>query len=126
MTTYSSILSWKIPWTEERGRLQSTGSQRVVHDWVTEHRAELWRGLATELPAEMEIKGCTFERDNWEKLDKCNEANKRNTWALETVARFSKMRRLRKIQNLERHNEFHFDHVDFHVPAGHEVIMSSN
>ena len=29
MTTYSSILAWRIPWTEELGRLQSTGSQRV-------------------------------------------------------------------------------------------------
>ena len=26
---------WKVPWTEEPGRLQSTGSQRVGHDWVT-------------------------------------------------------------------------------------------
>ena len=32
MTTHSSILAWKILWTEEPGRLQSTGSQRVVHD----------------------------------------------------------------------------------------------
>ena len=30
--THSSILAWKIPWIEERGRLQSTGSQRVGHD----------------------------------------------------------------------------------------------
>ena len=33
--THSSILAWKIPWTEEPGRLQSTGSQRVRHDWAT-------------------------------------------------------------------------------------------
>ena len=32
MATHSSILAWKIPWTEKRGRLQSTGSQRVRHD----------------------------------------------------------------------------------------------
>ena len=32
MATHSSILAWKIPWTEEPGGLQSTGSQRVVHD----------------------------------------------------------------------------------------------
>ena len=37
MATYSSILAWEIPWTEETGRLQSTGVQRVRHDWVTEH-----------------------------------------------------------------------------------------
>ena len=31
MATHSSILAWKIPWMEELGRLQSTGSQRVGH-----------------------------------------------------------------------------------------------
>ena len=32
MATHSSILAWRIPWTEEPGRLQSLGSQRVGHD----------------------------------------------------------------------------------------------
>ena len=32
MATHSSILAWKIPWTEEPGRLWSMGSQRVGHD----------------------------------------------------------------------------------------------
>ena len=32
MATHSSTLAWKIPWTEEPGRLQSTWSQRVGHD----------------------------------------------------------------------------------------------
>ena len=31
MATHSSILAWRIPWTEESGRLQSKGSQRVEH-----------------------------------------------------------------------------------------------
>ena len=35
MGTHSSILAWEIPWTEEPGRLQSMGSQRVGHDLVT-------------------------------------------------------------------------------------------
>ena len=35
MVTHSSILAWKIPRTEEPGRLQSMGSQRVRHDWAT-------------------------------------------------------------------------------------------
>ena len=35
--THSSILAWNIPWTEEPGRLQFTGSQRVGHNWATEH-----------------------------------------------------------------------------------------
>ena len=32
MAPHSSTLAWKIPWTEELGRLQSMGSQRVGHD----------------------------------------------------------------------------------------------
>ena len=32
MATLSNIIAWKIPWTEEPGGLQSTGSQRVRHD----------------------------------------------------------------------------------------------
>ena len=35
MATHSSILAWRIPWTEELFGLQSMGSQRVGHDWVT-------------------------------------------------------------------------------------------
>ena len=53
MATHSSILAWKIPWTEESGRLQSMGRQRVGHDWATSlhfnlntkylKKAEHWR-----------------------------------------------------------------------------------
>ena len=32
MATHSSSLAWVIPWTEELGRLQSMGSQRIKHD----------------------------------------------------------------------------------------------
>ena len=35
MATHSSILAWRIPWTEEPGGLQSVESQRVRHDWAT-------------------------------------------------------------------------------------------
>ena len=35
MTTHSSILVWRISWTEDPGRLQSMGSQRDGHDWAT-------------------------------------------------------------------------------------------
>ena len=35
MTPHSSTVAWKIPWTEEPGRLQSMGSLRVGHDWAT-------------------------------------------------------------------------------------------
>ena len=48
MTTHSSILVWKIPWTEEPGGLQSKGLQRVRYDWATKHprlrrKAAHWR-----------------------------------------------------------------------------------
>ena len=48
METHSSILSWKISWMEEPGRLQFMGSQRVGHDWATNtftsrlHIVETW------------------------------------------------------------------------------------
>ena len=35
MATHSSILSWRIPWMKEPGRLQFIGLQRVRHDWAT-------------------------------------------------------------------------------------------
>ena len=35
MATYSNILSWRIPWTEEPGRIQFMGLQRVRHDRAT-------------------------------------------------------------------------------------------
>ena len=37
MATHSSILSWRIPWTEEPGRLQSMGSKRVRHNGATKY-----------------------------------------------------------------------------------------
>ena len=37
VATHSSILAWRIPWTEEPGGLQSMGLQSVRHDWVTKH-----------------------------------------------------------------------------------------
>ena len=40
MATHSSILAWRIPWMEELGRLQSTGSQRVRHDLAIKHHQQ--------------------------------------------------------------------------------------
>ena len=48
MATHSSILAWKIPWTEEPSGLQSMGSQRVGYDWATEH---VYRGKKTRNPS---------------------------------------------------------------------------
>ena len=41
MVTHSSILAWRIPWTEEPGGLQSMGSQRVGHGWACMHAHSL-------------------------------------------------------------------------------------
>ena len=52
MATHSSILAWRIPWTEEPGRLQSTGSQRVGDDWATSLSLSSSGGLVVkDLPA---------------------------------------------------------------------------
>ena len=40
MATHSSILAWRIPWTEEPGRLQSMGSQRVGRDLATKQQQQ--------------------------------------------------------------------------------------
>ena len=56
---HSSILAGKIPWTEEAGRLQSMGSQRVGHDWATSlslftfmHWRRKWQPTPVFLPGE--------------------------------------------------------------------------
>ena len=41
MATHSSILAWKIPWTEEPGGLQSMELQRIRHDLVTKQHSQL-------------------------------------------------------------------------------------
>ena len=41
MATHSSILAWKIPWTEEPSEQQSMGSHKVGHDWETKHISTL-------------------------------------------------------------------------------------
>ena len=48
MTTHSSILAWRIPWTEEAGGLQSMGSQRVSHDWSNLARMHAGTFLAVQ------------------------------------------------------------------------------
>ena len=50
MATHSSTLAWKIPWTEEPGRLQSMGSQRVGHDFMTSLSLSLSSILAWRIP----------------------------------------------------------------------------
>ena len=61
---HSSTLAWKIPWTEELGRLQSRGSLRVGHDWATSlslftfmHWRRKWQPTPVFLPGESQGRG---------------------------------------------------------------------
>ena len=64
MAPHSSTLAWKIPWMEEPGRLQSMGSRRVGHDWVTSlslftfmHWRRQWQPTPVLLPGESQGQG---------------------------------------------------------------------
>ena len=64
MATHSSILAWRIPWTEEPGRLQSMGSLGVGHDSVTSlslftfmHWRRKWQPTPMFLPRESQGRG---------------------------------------------------------------------
>ena len=64
MAPHSSTLAWKIPWTEEPGRLQSMGSLGVGHDWATSlslftfiHWRRKWQPTPVFLPGESQGRG---------------------------------------------------------------------
>ena len=64
MAPHSRTLAWKIPWTEEPGRLQSMGSLRVGHDWATSlslftfmHWRMKWQPTPVFLPGESQGRG---------------------------------------------------------------------
>ena len=64
MAPHSSTLAWKIPWTEEPGRLQSMGSLGVGHNWTTSlslftfmHWRWKWQPTLVFLPAESQARG---------------------------------------------------------------------
>ena len=71
MAPHSSTLAWKIPWMEEPGGLQSMGSRRVRHDWVTSlslftfmHWRRKWQPTPMFLPGESQrwgsLVGCSL------------------------------------------------------------------
>ena len=73
MTTHSSALAWKIPWMEEPGGLQSIGSLRVGHNWMTSlslftfmHWRRKWQPTPVFLPGESQgrgsLVGCLWDR----------------------------------------------------------------
>ena len=72
MATHSNTLDWKIPWTEEPGRLQSMGSPRVGHDWATSlslftfmHWRSKWQPTPVFLPGESQGRGSLVGCSPW-------------------------------------------------------------
>ena len=62
MATHSSILAWRIPWTQEPGGLQSMASQKVGHSWMTKH--------STQLEQNRDVLECA-ELHFWNREQKC-------------------------------------------------------
>ena len=76
MAPHSRTLAWRIPWTEEPGGLQSMGSRRVRHDWVTSlslltfmHWRKQWQPTPVFLPGESQgqrsLVGCSL----WSRIE---------------------------------------------------------
>ena len=72
MVTHSSTLVWKIPWTEDPGRLRSVGSLRVRHDWATSlslftfmHWRRKWQPTLVFSPEESQGQGSLVGCSPW-------------------------------------------------------------
>ena len=97
MATHSSTLAWKIPWTEEPGRLQSVGSQRVGHNraislslFTFMHWRRKWQPTPVFLPGESQgwqsLVGCRLwgrtESDmtevTWQQQQQQNDYNQKD------------------------------------------------
>ena len=102
MAPHSSTLAWKIPWTEEPGRLQSLGSLRVGHDWsdftftfhalekemATHSRALAWRIPGTGEPGGLPSMGLHRIGYNWSDL-----AAAASIWRLYTFSSYNFLKR---------------------------------
>ena len=102
MAPHSSTLAWKIPWTEEPGRLQSMGSLRVGHDWVTSlslftfmHWRRKWQPTPVFLPGESQgqrsLVGChLWGRTKSERLKRLSSSssNKEHRRVLDSIATY--------------------------------------
>ena len=62
---HSSILAWRIPWTEKPGRLQFVGSQRVRHNWATNTHTQKVRTWYSRV-----AKGCAAKaHEKWQSME---------------------------------------------------------
>ena len=89
MAPQSSILAWKIPWMKEPGRLQSTGSMRVWHDWVTSlslftlmHWRRKWQPTPVFLPGESQgrWRGRGWGETSWAAVSGVAQSRTRLKW----------------------------------------------
>ena len=92
MAPHSSTLAWKIPWTEEPGRLQSMGSLGVGHDWVTSlslftfmHLRRKWQPTLVFLPGESHGRGslvgcCLWGRTESDTLKRLSSSSSKVKW----------------------------------------------
>jgi len=76
MALHSSTFAWKIPWTEEPGRLQSMGSRRVGHDWATSlslftfmRWRRKWQPTPVFLPGESQGRGSLVGCRLWGRIE---------------------------------------------------------
>ena len=100
MAPHSSTLAWKLPWTEEPGRLQSMMSLRVGHDWGTSlslftvmHWRRKWRPTPVFLPGESQGRGAwgaavTWVAQSWTRLKRLSSSSSSHI-----------IRKLQKIKN---------------------------
>ena len=105
MATHSSTLAWKIPWTEEPGRLQSMGSLRVRHDWATSlsvftlmHWRRKWQPTPVFLPGESQGRGAW-----WAAIYGVAQSRTRLKW----LSSSSSKQREQSFKNLERYETKH-------------------
>ena len=75
MATYSSILAWRIPWSEEPDRLQSIGSQRVGHNWETITFTSLSRHNETKNHVWVKKHQSKCKKEQWVLMDQLKKAH---------------------------------------------------
>ena len=94
MAPHSSTLAWKIPWTEEPGRLQSMGSRRVRHDWATSlsiftfiHWRRKWQPTPVFLPGESQGRGSLVSCRLWGHTESNTTEATEHGWSSTMTAR---------------------------------------
>ena len=109
MAPHSSTLAWKIPWTEEPGRLQPMGSRRVGHDWETSlslftfmHWRRKWQPTPVFLPGESQGRGAWWAAiygvaQSWTQLKWLSSSSSRSSRTLLWRPLSSKMRKVERV-----------------------------